>query len=170
MTDASIAVAFATGLAALAALLSAYCAWSSLQIAKRLERQAAGDEVIKLGPLDYAQNVDPAHRQNVISCVVVNPSRQRGGYIDDVRAYDELGKEIEIQWSSSIDSFGARADSGYLIAVPSQASLYIRRSDGDLISYMRIDAHHSFADAPATRVFSILGDTAEYPAEADAGA
>ena len=131
---------------------------------KRLESEAKADEKIVLGPLGYAESVKSAHQMSVNSCVLVNPSRRRGGYIDDVRAYDGTGNAIAIQWCSSVDELGRKTNPGYLIAVPAQTSLYVLRSDGEIISYMRIEAHHSFSDTPVTGVFDILGDTASPPA------
>ncbi|MCZ0944805.1 MAG: hypothetical protein OXJ53_17275 [Gammaproteobacteria bacterium] len=149
--------------AMVAAIASAYCAVETLRLSKRLEKEAKADEKIVLGPLGYAECVDSTHQMSVISCALVNPSRRRGGYIDDVCAYDETGNAIRIHWSSSVDNLGWKTDPGRLIAVPAQASLYVRRSDGENISYMRIEAHHSFSDTPITGVFSILGDTATPP-------
>lgn len=158
-----IATAAAAFLAMMAAIASACCAIATLRLSKRLESEARADEKIVLGPLGYAECVDSTHQMSVISCVLVNPSRRRGGYIDDVCAYDGAGNAIRIQWSSSVDTLGRKTNPGYLIAVPAQTSLYVRRSDGENIPYMRIEVHHSFSNTPITGVFSILGDSAPPP-------
>ena len=140
----------ATALAAmLAAVFSAYCAFLSYRLSKRIQNDLKRDERVVVGQFHNPDFSNENHRACVVACTLLNKS-YRKAYVDSVRALDENREEINIKWASRIDHLGNPQEPFGLVGVVDSVNLYVRRSDGEGINYMSLEIKHSFPDSPAT--------------------
>ena len=136
-----------------AALLSGMCTFGSYRLARRIYLDSRLDEKIVLGPLSYPSSVTKhEHREAVVCCALFNKSRRKVD-VSRVDAFDEKGNSVDITWSSVIDFHGNPQEPHGLIGIVDESNLYVRRNDGQPVSYLRLKVVHSIGGSPVEVVF-----------------
>ena len=139
--------------AMLAAVLSAWCAFLSYRLSRRIRDDLKRDETVIVGRLHNPDLLDENHRHCVVACTLFNKSHRKT-FVKSVRARDENREEIDIKWAPRIDHLGNPQESFGLVGVVDSVNLYVRRNDGESIDYMSLEITHSFPDSPATVVYN----------------
>jgi hypothetical protein len=147
----------AASLAALAAILSGTCAFLSYRLSRKLWDELKTDERIVAGTPIHPELRDRAHSLPVIQCTLFNKSKRKA-YVSSVSAYDARNGKIEVTWSDAIDNLGNTQNPCQLVGLVDSCSLYVRRNDGKMMSYARLEISHSFSDAPMTVIFNPVAD------------
>lgn len=153
------AMVVVTIITAVAALIGAVGALANFWLTLRSHRTAARDERIILGPLDhpYTSVRNLEHARAVVSCAVFNKGRRRA-LIEEVLAFDEHGKPVDVTWAGTIDDLGNPLEPRSFVGIGDSSRLYVRRSDGTIIHYLRLEISHSFAESPCTAIFDPTAD------------
>lgn len=147
----------AASLAALAAVLSGLCAFLSYRLARRIQNDLKTDERIVAGTPIHPDLGEHAHSDCVIQCTLFNKSKRKA-YVNAVSVYDQQGTKIDVTWSDAIDHWGNVQNPCKLIGLVDACPLFIRKNDGEGISYARIAISHSFSDTPMDVVFDPVAD------------
>ena len=144
----------ATTFAALAAILSAICAFLSYRLASQIHHDLKSDERIVYGKLEFGStSVD--HPGRVIYCTVFNKSKRKA-YVTSIRAYEHDGSEVSVRYSTTIDHLGFPDPSLMLIGLVDSVMVFITRKDGKRIEYIRLEIQQSFSNSPDTLFFDPL--------------
>ena len=142
----------ATPIAAMgAAVFSAYTAFLSYRLARKIQDDLKSDETIVVGPLQNPDLPNVEHSKCVVACTLFNRSRRKA-YVDSVRAFED-GKQIDIKWGSRIDRLGNVQEPFRLVGIVDSVNLYVRRNDGDGIDRMSLEIKHSFPNSPVVVVY-----------------
>lgn len=136
-----------------AAVFSAYCAFLSYRLSRRIQNDLESDERLVVGPLQKPDLANASHGHCVVVCTLFNKSRRKV-CVGCVRALDENGQEIAIKWGSRIDPVGNPLEPFGLLGIVDSINLYVRRNDGEEIDYMTLTIKHSFANSPETVVYN----------------
>jgi hypothetical protein len=147
----------ATPLAALAAVLSAICAFLSFRLARSIQNELKSDEQIVAGSPHHPDLRTPDHARCVLQFPLFNKSKRKA-FVSAVKAFDQFGEPFPIAWADGIDSVGNPKDSGKLVPLVDLATLYVRNSAGREISFARLEISHSFSDMPLIVLFDTYGD------------
>lgn len=140
-----------------AAVFSAWCAFLSFRLSRRIQDDLKSDERLVAGPLQNADLANANHSRCVVACTLFNKSRRKV-YVHAVLALDEDRNEIDVKWASRIDHLGNPQESFGLLGVADSINLYVRRNDGEEIDYMALTIKHSFPDSPETVVYNANAD------------
>ena len=147
-------LALATAIPAmLAAVCSAWCAFLSYSLSRRIRDDLKRDETVVVGQLHKPDLPNENHRHCVVACTLFNKSRRKT-YVDSVRALNENREEIDVKWAPRIDQLGNPQEPFGLVGVVDSVNLYVRRNDGESIDYMSLEIRHSFPDSPATVMYN----------------
>ena len=144
----------ATPIAAMvAAVLSAWCAYLSYRLSRKIQDDLRSDETIIFGPVRIPSLPNESHSNCVVVCTLFNKSRRKA-YVRSVRAMDKDREEMDISWGTSIDRHGNPEEPFGLVGLIDSVNLYVRRKDGEGIDYMSLEIGHSFSDSPTTVVYN----------------
>lgn len=146
-----------TILSALAAVFSAATAFRSFKLAQSIQNEMKSDEVLIPGAIAHPGLKERSHADAVIQVPIFNKSKRKA-FIDALTVFDRNGNPIEVTWSSKIDDCGNMSDSSRLIGIIDSATVYIRRNDGEALTYARILFKHSFSEIRCVTVFDEYAD------------
>lgn len=143
--------------ASLAAIFSGVCAFLSYGLSRKIQDELKSDERIIAGIPIHPDLRESAHSESVIQCTLFNKSKRKA-YLDSISAYDHKGKTIGVTWSDEINHLGNPQNPCQLIGIVDSCPLYIRRNDGEAISYARLEITHSFSEIPMIVIFDPFAD------------
>ncbi|MDD9997658.1 MAG: hypothetical protein OXQ89_07930 [Rhodospirillaceae bacterium] len=149
-------ITLATALAALAAILSAICAYLSYRLASQIHHDLKSDERIVYGRLEFGSR-SIHHPEQVIYCTVFNKSKRKA-YVTSIRAFDRDGGEVRVGYSTKTDHLGFPDPTVKLIGLVDSVMLFITRKDGKRIVFLRVEIQQSFSDSPDILIFDSLKD------------
>ena len=138
-----------TIIALLCSVLAVLSAATSAWVAFRIYSEGKDDERIFFGPWDhpYRSVTNSSHYSAVVCCVAFNKARRKA-YIKDIRAFDRNGETVEVEWGASIDREGNLSQPNELIGLVDSSDVYVRRNDGEFISYLTFEIRHSCPASP----------------------
>jgi len=150
----------ATGLAALAAILSGLCAFFGYKLMRKIQDEMKSDERIIIGTPIHPELKKLKHGQCVLMCALFNKSKRKA-FIDSVEAFDRQGEVVDVTWAGEIDLIGTPQNPSQLIGVVDSANLYVRRADGKAVEYMELWVGHSFSNEPSAIIYDPSSDWAD---------
>lgn len=139
-------------LSALAAIFSGACAFLSYKLSRKIWDELKTDERIVAGTPIHPDLRVHAHSVAVIQCTLFNKSKRKA-YVNSVSAYDRKGAKIDVTWSDEIDALGNPQNQCQLVGLVDARPLYVRKNDGEMMSYGRLEISHSFSNVPMIVIF-----------------
>ena len=134
-----------TIIATLTAILAAVSAFYSYRLSKQIYDEIKSDETILASRVQHPDLKEYDHSKCVLYFTLLNKS-QRKASITSIRVLDRQGKEIDVNWSDSIDSLGNIQSPTGLIALKDSTEIFLRRNDGKSFFIVNIIIKHSFSD------------------------
>ncbi len=138
-TTSTIAASFG----ALAAILSGTCAFLSYQLTTKLTNEMKSDEKIINSKFDHPRLREINHSKCVIWCTLFNKSKRKAT-IHKINVYDRSNNLLQVTWAKNIDDCGNPQKPCELIGIVDTEELYIRRNDGNEITFCKIEIFDSF--------------------------
>ncbi|MEO8385254.1 MAG: hypothetical protein ABI583_08430 [Betaproteobacteria bacterium] len=130
-----------------------YVANASYRLAKRLQVEMKGDEILVAGELSNPQLLVHDHRMCVLQTTLFNKAKRKA-YVSKVEVFDGKGQAIEVTWSAEIDAYGNPVAPSKLIGVVDSSPFCVRRNDGLAFLEASVEVTHSFASKPLVLSFS----------------
>src|SRR5688572_21261703 len=117
-------------LSALAAGVSAICAFFNWRLAKEAREAFKADELLFAGVPTHPELTERSHSQCVLLVPVFNKGARKAA-VTGVEVYSDTGQSIPVDWSSTMDRLGQPAPSGHLVHVGDFTTLFIKKRDGE---------------------------------------
>ncbi|MDO6565376.1 hypothetical protein Q4488_18550 [Amphritea sp. 1_MG-2023] len=136
-------VNIATLIATVSAVIAAASAFFSYRLSKRIYDEIKSDEALVASKLQHPNLQEYDHYKSVLYFTLLNKSHRKVT-ITSIKAFDRKNNEIEIKWSSSIDSLGNIKNSTGLLGLKDSTEIFIRRNDGESYFITTFHIKHSF--------------------------
>jgi len=132
-----------TLIATVSAVIAAVSAFFSYRLSKRIYDEIKSDEALVASKLQHPDLQEHDHSKSVLYFTLLNKSHRKVT-ITSIKAFDSKNKEIEIMWSSSIDSLGNIQNPTGLLGLKDSTEIFIRRNDGESYFITTFHIKHSF--------------------------
>lgn len=138
--------------------LSGLYAAKAFSLARSHDAILRGDDVVIAGRLQKPDLHHPDHRKCVLWTHLVNRSSRRA-VVTKVVAFETDARPIAVTWSGRISDVGNPEQSSGVLAVDIDASLFLRRDDGETMrDGTVVKITHSFSVAPLVLKYEEFGD------------